>query len=62
MAETIVKTLKSTPPGESFTWAVAGRSTSKLATILDEISGRTGTINKRGILKHYESIGMQVLS
>ncbi|OXA64880.1 saccharopine dehydrogenase-like oxidoreductase [Folsomia candida] len=42
VAETIVKTLKSTPPGESFTWAVAGRSTSKLATILDEISGRTG--------------------
>lgn len=41
VAENIVKTLNSTP-GESFTWAVAGRSTSKLAEILKEISGRTG--------------------
>ncbi len=43
VVETIVKTLSSsTPPGEPFTWAIAGRSISKLATILEEISGRTG--------------------
>jgi short subunit dehydrogenase-like uncharacterized protein len=49
VVETIVKTIKSTP-GEKFTWAVSGRSASKLQNILDEVTQKTGTINKSLII------------
>jgi short subunit dehydrogenase-like uncharacterized protein len=52
VVETVANTLKSLPSSEKFTWAVSGRSLTKLRDVLREMSVSTGS---------YQSIQFSVL-